>query len=34
MDPAEAWRQWYEIGSKMWADVLEGSRGWRPLAKG
>ena len=26
MDPAEAWRQWYEIGSKMWADVLQGSR--------
>lgn len=26
MDPAEAWRQWYEIGSKMWADVLRGSR--------
>jgi polyhydroxyalkanoic acid synthase PhaR subunit len=26
MDPAEAWRQWYEIGSRMWADVLQGSR--------
>ena len=26
MDPAEAWRQWYEIGSKLWADVLQGSR--------
>lgn len=26
MDPTEAWKQWHEIGSKMWADVLRGSR--------
>lgn len=25
-DPAEVWRQWYEVGSRMWADVLRGSR--------
>jgi polyhydroxyalkanoic acid synthase PhaR subunit len=25
MDPAELWRQWFEAGSKVWADVLQGS---------
>jgi polyhydroxyalkanoic acid synthase PhaR subunit len=26
MDPAELWRQWYEAGSRMWTDVLQGSQ--------
>ncbi|HSL01219.1 MAG TPA: E3 binding domain-containing protein [Rubrobacteraceae bacterium] len=25
-DPAEVWRQWYEVGSRMWADALRGSQ--------
>jgi polyhydroxyalkanoic acid synthase PhaR subunit len=26
MDPAELWRQWFEAGSRMWTDVLQGSQ--------
>jgi len=26
MDPAELWRQWFESGSRVWADVLRGSQ--------
>jgi hypothetical protein len=26
MDPAELWRQWFEAGSRVWMDVLRGSR--------
>ena len=26
MDPAELWGQWYEAGSRMWTDVLQGSQ--------
>ncbi len=26
MDPAEVWRRWYEVGCRMWADVLRGSQ--------
>jgi pyruvate/2-oxoglutarate dehydrogenase complex dihydrolipoamide acyltransferase (E2) component len=25
MDPMELWRQWFEAGSKVWADVLRGA---------
>jgi polyhydroxyalkanoic acid synthase PhaR subunit len=25
-DPVEVWRQWYEVGSRIWADVLRGSQ--------
>jgi e3 binding domain len=25
MDPMELWRRWFEIGSKVWADVLQGA---------
>jgi polyhydroxyalkanoic acid synthase PhaR subunit len=25
MDPAELWRQWFEAGSKVWSDVLQGA---------
>lgn len=27
MDPAELWRRWFEAGSKVWADVLQGAGG-------
>ncbi len=26
MDPTELWRQWYEAGSKMWTEALQGSQ--------
>jgi polyhydroxyalkanoic acid synthase PhaR subunit len=26
MDPAELWRQWYEAGSRMWTDMLQGAQ--------
>jgi polyhydroxyalkanoic acid synthase PhaR subunit len=27
MDPAELWRRWFEAGTKVWSDVLQGSGG-------
>jgi polyhydroxyalkanoic acid synthase PhaR subunit len=27
MDPAELWRRWFEAGTKVWADVLQGAGG-------
>ena len=26
MDPTELWTQWYETGSKMWSEVLQGGQ--------
>ena len=26
MDPAELWSQWYETGSKMWSEVVQGAQ--------
>jgi polyhydroxyalkanoic acid synthase PhaR subunit len=27
MDPAELWRRWFEAGTRVWADVLQGAGG-------
>src|SRR5215210_124784 len=27
MDPAELWRRWFEAGTKVWSDVLQGTGG-------
>lgn len=26
MDPADMWRQWYETGSRMWSEVMQGNQ--------